>query len=499
MKFLRLRRTLGLRARVTVAFCIGTFFLAGVMAGVAYALAHNYLLGERESSAKRQAFVDARLVRSELRSPDADVTSFLGTLPSNSESASLVYRRGHWFGSSVLVAPSHLPPDLMNRALAGQAATQRFEQSGTTYLAVAVPLPSVSAVFVQVFSLRELNSTLHILSASLAVAAVVTALAGGLLGAWASRLAVQPLRTVAAAADEIARGNLDTRLQAQDRDLIRLAKAFNAMVDALQARIARDARFASDISHELRSPLTTLSASLAVLERDTSGWRDSQRQALELVKSETASFARLVEDLLEISRVDAGAAETNLEEVFAGEFLCQVAANLCPGVPIDIVGDAGRCVIGVDKRRMERVFANLVQNADRYAGGVVRLGVRRDAHAVRFEVDDAGPGIPPAQRERIFERFARGGHGHRATGTGVGLGLALAWEHVALHRGRIWVEDRPGGGARFVISLPLVGEESDGERVPHAGGAVERVRAGVDRLTRRSHLVGGTRRGDGST
>ena len=460
MKRLRLLRTLGLRARVTVTFCVGTFFLAAVMASIAYVLAHNYLLSEREASAKRQTFTDARLVRSALRNPGADVTSFLGTIPTSSESASLVFRRGHWFGSSVLVAPSQLPNSLMDEANRGNVAMQRFEQSGTVYLGVAVPLPSVDAVFVQVFSLRELNSTLHILSLSLGVAAVVTAVAGGLLGAWASRLALQPLREVAAAADDIARGHLGTRLRAEDRDLTRLAAAFNSMVDALQARLARDARFASDVSHELRTPLTTLATSLAVLERHTEGWRPAQVQALELVKSETASFQRLVEDLLEISRVDAGAAEVSLEDVHAGEFLCQVAANLCAGTLIDIAPEARLRVVRIDKRRMERVFTNLVQNAERYAGGVVRLGLRAVPDGIRYEVDDAGPGIAPADRERIFERFARGGHGHRAAGTGVGLGLAIVAEHVALHRGRVWVEDRPGGGARFVIELP---SRADGE------------------------------------
>jgi len=227
------------------------------------------------------------------------------------------------------------------------------------------------------------------------------------------------------------------------------------MVDAVQTRIARDARFASDVSHELRSPLTTLATSLVVLGRNTSGWTDAQRQALELMRDETTGFQRLVEDLLEISRADAGATALVLDDVVAGEFARRVGATVYPGVPVEVAPDADELLLRIDKRRLERAFANLAQNADKYAGGAVRLGLLRSRAGVRFEVDDAGPGVPLVDRERVFERFSRGGAGRRAAGTGVGLGLALVSEHVALHRGRVAVEERPGGGARFVIELPV--------------------------------------------
>lgn len=450
------RRRLGLRSRVTLVYSVGALVLAAVMAALAFGLARKYLLSERETSAKRQTFANARLVRSDLRSVNADITTFLGTLPTGNESDSLVFRSGQWFGSSVGLGPSRLPSDIVNRGLSGSAAAQRFDYGGATQIAVAVPLKEVDAVYFQVFSLRELDSTLRILSASLAVAALVTTAAGAMLGMWASRRALQPVRDVAIAAGDIASGNLDTRLRvAEDPDLAKLAGAFNAMVDAVQTRIARDARFASDISHELRSPLTTLATSLVVLARNTSGWTDAQRQALELMTAEVTGFQRLVEDLLEISRADAGATNLVLDDVVAGEFVRRVAAAVYPGVCVEIAPDADDAPLCIDKRRIERAFANLAQNAARYGGGAVRLGLRRSSFGVRFEVDDAGPGVPAADRERVFERFSRGGAGRRAPGTGVGLGLALVSEHVALHKGRVFVEERPGGGARFVVELPV--------------------------------------------
>jgi signal transduction histidine kinase len=112
-----------------------------------------------------------------------------------------------------------------------------------------------------------------------------------------------------------------------------------------------------------------------------------------------------------------------------------------------------------DRVRLERVVANLLDNARRHGKGLVRLGVvRRDGRA-RVEVDDAGPGVPAEAREHVFERFARGSPADRdATDSGAGLGLALVSQHVRRHDGRTWVEERPGGGARFVVELPEVAE-----------------------------------------
>lgn len=437
-------------------FSVGTFLLAATMAILALGLARNYLLREREASAQHQTFANALLVRSELRTSSVDITNFLATLPSGAESDSLIYRRGSWFGTSVGLGPTQLPPDLTAKALTGVAVSQRFRYAGTTAIAVSVPVRAADAVYIQVFSLSELNSTLRILSASLGVAALITTAAGALLGSWASKRALQPVRDVATAAGEIAGGKLDTRLRAtEDRELARLAAAFNAMVDAVQMRIARDARFASDISHELRTPLTTLATSLSVLERNTDGWTSPQRQALELMRSEMGAFHKLVEDLLEISRADAGATTLVVDDVLAAEFVSRLGAAICPTTPLDISPDASSVHVNIDKRRMERAFSNLVENANRYAGGVTRVGLcRTSSGAVRFEVDDAGPGIPPSDRVRIFERFSRGSGGRRAEGSGVGLGLALVAEHVALLGGTVSVEDRPGGGSRFAIELP---------------------------------------------
>jgi signal transduction histidine kinase len=173
----------------------------------------------------------------------------------------------------------------------------------------------------------------------------------------------------------------------------------------------------------------------------------------------------MVEDLLEISRFDAGAARLHLESVRISELVLQaVATSTDVDIPVAISADAAACTVAVDKRRLVRVIANLISNADRYGGGATRVNVELADNDVRIAVEDEGPGVDEADRERIFERFARGtdAAGRRGSGEGVGLGLALVREHINLHGGRVWVEDGANGvGARFVFELPTVAPGSD--------------------------------------
>jgi len=237
------------------------------------------------------------------------------------------------------------------------------------------------------------------------------------------------------------------------------------MAQVLEQRIEQDNRFASDVSHELRSPLMTLSASIEVLSSRREEMPDASAQAaVDLMVADVARFKQLVEDLLEISRFDVGAIRLHLEEVFVTEMVIQAIGALTAGqVPVVYAEDAGEAVVRIDKRRMGRVVANLVDNAQKYAGGATRVTVdmSHDGTLVLIGVEDSGHGVAPEEREVIFDRFSRGAAGgNRGADVGVGLGLALVDEHVRLHGGRVWVEDRPDAraGARFVVELPVVPE-----------------------------------------
>ena len=144
--------------------------------------------------------------------------------------------------------------------------------------------------------------------------------------------------------------------------------------------------------------------------------------------------------------------------------MCIRDSSTTEDVPIEVHPNAEEAVILAEKRRLARVVANLIDNARKYGGGATRVEVYATLHSVQMAVEDGGPGVPLDERFVIFDRFSRGGAGgRRGYDTGVGLGLSLVAEHVNLHNGRVWVEDRPDGetGARFVVDLPLLPESED--------------------------------------
>ena len=226
------------------------------------------------------------------------------------------------------------------------------------------------------------------------------------------------------------------------------------MVDQLQERIEREARFNSDVSHELRSPLTTLAAALEVLEADRDKLPPRSQRALQLLSDDLRRFQRMVGDLLEMSRADAGSVDVFLEEVNVSELVQRsVVAGFGHmdghggGAPPTVRVDPGVQTwrVGVDKRRFERVMVNLMENASHYGGGVTEIAVGPgEGDQVEVTVDDAGPGIEPQERSKVFERFYRGSaSGRRGTGTGTGLGLALVAEHMRVMDGAVRVEASP--------------------------------------------------------
>jgi two-component system sensor histidine kinase MtrB len=450
---------LSLRARVTAGFALGALALSVTLAVVTYGLASSYLLRQREASTLRQAAVNARLVQVNLRAPAPDVPEILDALQTPAGSESVLARSGRWYATSLAVGRDELPVALREQVLTGTPALQRFRLRDGPRLAIGIPLPERDGAYFEVFTLAELESTLRTLALSLAGGAAVTTLLGMLLGRWASGRALRPLADVSHAAAAIAGGRLDTRLTADDdASLAVLALSFNHMADALERRIERDARFASDVSHELRSPLTTMVSAAELLERRRDQLSARGREALDLLTAELLRFQQLVQDLLEISRVDAGRVDLALEPVRLAELVGHAVRTRWPDLPVDVAPEAAALAVSADKRRLGQVLANLLDNADRYAGGAVRIAVERAGRAVRIAVEDAGPGVAPAHREHIFERFSRGsGGGNRASaGGGTGLGLALVQEHIRLHGGTVWYEDRLGGGARFVVELPVV-------------------------------------------
>jgi two-component system, OmpR family, sensor histidine kinase MtrB len=450
------RGAAGLRNRATLAFGLVTLVLATVMSGTVWLTVRQYLLLQREVETLEQATYNARLLDRLLADDAVPVPDALTRLSRIEESVSLVRFRGVWSGTSSTVGPEVLPPALRETVRGGTAAQQRVEgPGGALRLAVGVPLPGGDGTYFEVFELGALDRTLRVLGIALASAVLLTPALGMLLGRWAIRPALRPLATLSAAAAAVAAGDLGARIDpGGDPDLAELSTSFNRTADALERRVQADARFATDVSHELRNPLTTISATAGLLEVHRDRLPDGGAEALDVLRAEVARFERLVADLLEISRADAGADDLAVEAVDPAEL---VRHGLGPGRRdrLHVDPDAAGVRVRTDKRRLHQVLVNLVDNAESHGRGLRAVTVRRAADRVWILVDDRGPGIPPDLRERVFERFARGPAAR--TGSGSGLGLALVERHVRLLGGTVEVCDGPDGGARFAVGLPLGG------------------------------------------
>jgi two-component system, OmpR family, sensor histidine kinase MtrB len=442
----------GLRVRVIAGFAAGALALSATMAFVSYEITRRSLLQERESTNVRAASYDAAIVRSGIASSaNPDVASVLRSLDTGDTRRALVHRAGQWYARSADTGASgSVPAAIQQRAAQGEPAVQRIRIDGRPSLVVALPI-AADTVFYEVDSLSELDHTLRVLTVVLTAVAISTALAGAALGWYASRYVLRPLVRVAEAAQDIADGVSEARLDpAQEPDLARLTTSFNHMVDELSARLERDRRFAADVSHELRSPLQTLSAAASVLDRRSELLDARSATAARLVTDEVARFQQLVDDLLTLSRGDQPAQRSPVDVV-------EVARGVLRqrGLPAGLVEVTGGTTWCVDRRRVGQMLGNLVDNATAYGGGPTAVRLVLDGDDGCIEVDDEGPGVAPADHAVIFDRFVRGRTaGTRGDGAGTGLGLALVAQHAAAHGGTATVLDRPGGGARFRIDLP---------------------------------------------
>jgi two-component system, OmpR family, sensor histidine kinase MtrB len=399
-----------------------------------------------------------------------------------------------------------VPPALVNRVFVRSEIAFVYLDSPIgpgRMLVVGAPIRSDQGQYESYFfypltfqeqTLSRLTNFLVVVSVGLLAAVIV--MAAILIGR-----VLRPVQRARDVAEEIASGNLDARIPqiTTHDDFGRLAESFNRMTDALAQKIGElenvsnlQARFVSDVSHELRTPLATVRMAADYIHAARANLPADAQRAAVLLERELERFENLLEDLLEISRFDAGVVRLEPVEVDLGRLLDEVIDALDPishgrKVSVSLVVDTreGAPLVAADPRRLDRVFSNLVKNAIEHTSeGAVRVHAARRGDEVVIRVEDEGEGIPAEDLPHIFERFYRA-DAHRAKTTGgTGLGLAIALENVHLHGGSINVSSEVGEGSVFIVVLPAFkpqgeppADEAASEEEPAEGGAESEPRS----------------------
>jgi signal transduction histidine kinase len=292
------------------------------------------------------------------------------------------------------------------------------------------------------------------------LAALAGGLAAALLGVVVARHLTAPLRKMSAAATRIGRGDLDQHVPvASDDELGNLARAFNAMATSLQRLEESRRHLVADIAHELGTPLAVLQANL---EGMLDGVVEVTPDRLAALHTQVRLLARLVEDLRDLSLAQAGKLVLKRAPVDVGAVVAEAVAVVGPhadekGVRLRTQVATGGPAVAADRDRLLQVVHNLLDNAIRHtpAGGTVTVGLETGRGEVRLSVRDTGPGIPPQELERVFDRFTRLDPARARGSGGAGLGLAIVRTLVEAHGGRVWATSRVGEGSTFTVALPV--------------------------------------------
>jgi two-component system sensor histidine kinase MtrB len=441
----------GLRRRLTIVFTLAVGASAAALAVGSYFVVRHNLRTDSAESAATQARRNLEIAPSYLRGGGPDKLMRVYARRGDFETAGVF--KGRPVSSSFQTNIREVPESLRRVVRDGQLGYERKTVAGTPYI-VAGGRAGRDAELYFFFSEADLHHELAQLRNILLVGTGILILLAALIGAVLARSTLRPVAEASDAARSLAEGLLETRLPVGGQDEFGAwAEAFNEMAAALEAKIsalsaaqARERRFTADVAHELRTPLTALVGEASLLEQHLEAMPDAGRRPAELLIEDVGRLRTLVEDLMEISRLDAGAESIHTEEVDLGQLVSAVLRSRGWEDQVELAADG--VVVTSDPRRLEGIVANLVGNAIAHGGGGgVFVRVAEDS----VEVADEGPGIDPEHLPHLFERFYMADASR--SGKGTGLGLAIAQENARLLGGRIEVWSEIGKGSRFTLRL----------------------------------------------
>jgi two-component system sensor histidine kinase MtrB len=423
----------------------------------------------------------------ETRSLDSSLQLARNTLTSKADSTSGAGLAGAF--DAVLMVPGdgpraatavgpvdQVPNSLRGFIKAGQAGYQyaTVHTEGFSGPALIVGTPASSQVanleLYLIFPLKNEQATVTLVRGTMVTGgAVLLVLLAG-IALLVSRQVVVPVRSASRIAERFAEGHLSERMPVRgEDDMARLAVSFNDMAESLSRQITQleefgnlQRRFTSDVSHELRTPLTTVRMAADLIYDHSDDLDPTLRRSSELMVSELDRFETLLNDLLEISRHDAGVAELSVEAVDLRTTVQKALGNvghLAEDAGIELLVDMPPedVIAEVDPRRVERILRNLIANAiDHAEHKPVRIRMGADEDTVAVTVRDYGVGLRPGEEKLVFSRFWRSDPSRVRRSGGTGLGLAISVEDARLHQGRLEAWGEPGEGACFRLTLPLI-------------------------------------------
>jgi len=380
---------------------------------------------------------------------------------------------------------SSVPPALRTAVQGGvqsyQLATVDLgEGVSVTALLVGSPIPSSIGDFelYYLFPLDQEQTSLELIQGTVVLSGLALVLLVGAIGAAVARRVVRPVRDAARTAERLASGRLEDRMRVRgEDDLAVLATSFNDMAESLQLQIRQleqlsrlQQRFTSDVSHELRTPLTTVRMAADLLFAAREDFAPAVARSTELLQAEVNRFEALLNDLLEISRYDAGAAVLEAEPTDLRALVDRVCAATHPvaarqGSELVVAAGGPAVVAEVDPRRVERIVRNLIVNAVEHGEGLpVEIVVAGDEHAAAITVRDHGIGLKSGEAAQVFSRFWRADPSRSKGLGGTGLGLSISLEDAHLHGGWLQAWGEPRRGAQFRLTLPIL----SGDELTHS-------------------------------
>jgi two-component system sensor histidine kinase MtrB len=436
-----------LRRRLTLVLALAVGLSGIALAAGSYFLVRHNLLADSVDSSVQQTRRNLNVAPAYPRTSD-----LVDAYKSRGDFLTVATKGGRAFLSTTSVSLRSVPAGLRAVVGRGELGYERTTVAGDHFLVTGTPAGNGTKLyfFFPENGLRhELSVLRNVLLGGVGILVLLAALAGVVL----ARSTLRPVARASTAARSLAEGLLETRLPVEGRDEFGAwAQSFNEMAAALEAKIAalsaaqaRERRFTADVAHELRTPVTALMGEASLLADHLEQMPPESRRPAELLIADVGRLRRLVEDLMEISRFDAGAESVHAEEVDVAALVRATVRARGWEDRVRLEGDGLR--VTSDPRRLERIVANLVDNAFEHGGSSV--SVRIGKHEI--EVADDGPGIAGEHLPHVFERFYKADASR--SGSGTGLGLAIARENAILLGGELEVASEPGQGTRFTLRL----------------------------------------------